>query len=131
MRRAPRGPILHVLNTKGIGRMAYTGQILENPQSGERFIFRKTAADTNGEYLEFDLELQPDGKVPGKHVHPKQEDRFEVLEGTMNFKLGRKTIVAKAGDVVTVPAGKARKITNGGFTNAQVVIHIPPSDGSK
>jgi mannose-6-phosphate isomerase-like protein (cupin superfamily) len=59
------------------------------------------------------------------------DERIEVVAGTMTFKLGRKTIVAKAGDVVTVPAGKARKITNGGFTSAQVVIHIPPSDGSK
>jgi quercetin dioxygenase-like cupin family protein len=58
-------------------------------------------------------------------------ERIEVIEGTMTFKLGRKTIVAKAGDIVTVPAGKARKITNGGFANAKVLIHIPPSAGSK
>ena len=32
--------------------MAYAGQILDNPVSGERIIFRKTAADTNGEYLD-------------------------------------------------------------------------------
>jgi mannose-6-phosphate isomerase-like protein (cupin superfamily) len=58
-------------------------------------------------------------------------EKFEVLEGTLTFRLGRKTIVAKAGDVVTVPARKARKITNGGFTTAQVLIHMPPSEGSK
>jgi quercetin dioxygenase-like cupin family protein len=58
-------------------------------------------------------------------------ERIEVIEGTMTFRLGRKVIVAKAGDVVTVPAGKARKITNGGFQDAKVLIHIPPSDGSK
>jgi quercetin dioxygenase-like cupin family protein len=107
--------------------MAYAGQILENPQSGERFIFRKTAADTGGEYLEFDLELQPDGKVPGKHVHPKQEERFEVLDGTMKFKLGRKTIIAKAGETVTVPAGKAHKFQNGGVTTAQVRVTVTPA----
>lgn len=56
----------------------------------------------------------------------KESERFEVLEGTMTFKLGRKTIVAKAGDVVTLPAGKARKITNGGFTPAHVLVHLPP-----
>lgn len=60
-----------------------------------------------------------------------ESERIEVIAGTMTFKLGRKTIIAKAGDVVTVPAGKARKITNGGFGNAQVLIHIPPSTGSK
>jgi quercetin dioxygenase-like cupin family protein len=107
--------------------MAYTGQILENPQSGERFIFRKTAADTNGEYLEFDLELQPDGKVPGKHVHPKQTERFEVLDGTMKFKMGRKTIVAKAGDVVVVPPGKSHKFQNGGMTKAHVRVQVSPA----
>jgi quercetin dioxygenase-like cupin family protein len=107
--------------------MAYAGQTIENPQSGERFTFRKTAADTNGEYLEFDLELQPDGKVPGKHVHPKQEERFEVLAGTMKFKLGRKTIVAHAGEVVTVPAGKAHKFQNGGMTTARVRVTVTPA----
>ena len=56
-------------------------------------------------------------------------ERFEVLRGTMTFKLGRKTIVAKAGDVVTVPAGKARKLANGGFTPAQVLVQLPPNAG--
>jgi quercetin dioxygenase-like cupin family protein len=58
-------------------------------------------------------------------------ERIEVLRGTMTFKLGRRTIVARAGDVVTVPAGKARKITNGGFGSADVLIHMSPSAGSK
>lgn len=107
--------------------MAYAGQILDNPQSGERFIFRKTAADTKGELLEFDLVLQPEGKVPGKHVHPKQSERFEILDGTMKFKLGRKTIVARAGDVVTVPAGKTHKFQNGGMTEARVRVQVTPA----
>ena len=53
-------------------------------------------------------------------------ERFEVTEGTMTFKLGRKTIVAKAGDVVTLPAGKAHKLENGGFIPAQAVIRLQP-----
>jgi hypothetical protein len=31
--------------------MAYAGQILDNPVSGERIIFRQTAADTGGARL--------------------------------------------------------------------------------
>ena len=68
--------------------MAYAGQIIENPVSGERITFRETAADTGGELLAIDLELRPDGHVPGMHVHPIQEERFEVTDGTMRFKLG-------------------------------------------
>jgi mannose-6-phosphate isomerase-like protein (cupin superfamily) len=107
--------------------MAYAGQILDNPVSGERLIFRKTAADTGGELLELDLELAPDGHVPGKHVHPVQEERFEVVSGTMKFKLGRKTVVAEAGDVVTVPRGVSHKFENGGDETAHVRVQVRPA----
>jgi mannose-6-phosphate isomerase-like protein (cupin superfamily) len=107
--------------------MAYAGQTLDNPISGERITFRKTAADTNGELLEIDLELAPDGKVPGKHVHPKQEERFEVLSGTMKFKMGLKTVIAEAGDVVTVPAGVSHKFSNGGDEVAHVRVQVRPA----
>ena len=59
--------------------MAYAGQVLKNPISGERIVFRKTAADTAGELLAFELFLSPDGHVPGAHVHLEQEERFEVF----------------------------------------------------
>lgn len=107
--------------------MAHAGQILDNPVSGERIVFRRTAADTGGELLEIDLELAPDGHVPGKHVHPVQEERFEVLSGTMRFKLGRKTVLAEAGDVVTVPAGVAHRFENGGDEPARVRVQVRPA----
>ncbi len=107
--------------------MAYAGQVLDNPVSGERITFRKTASDTGGELLEFDLELAPDGHVPGKHVHPSQEERFEVLDGTMKFKMGRKTVIAEAGEVVTVPAGVAHKFANGSDETAHVRVQVRPA----
>src|SRR3954447_20802312 len=98
--------------------MAHTSMKLTNPVSGETITFVTTAAESDGELLAFDLELTPDGKVPGLHVHPEQTECFRVVEGTMRFKLGRKTIIAEAGDIVTVPAGKAHKFVNGGEGNA-------------
>ena len=86
--------------------MAYAGQTIENPVSGEKITFIQTAADTDGELLEIELELSPDGAVPGAHIHPEQEERFEIVEGTMAFRMGLKKIVAGPGEVVTVPAGK-------------------------
>ena len=94
--------------------MAYAGQTIQNPVSGERIHFLRTSADTAGELLEFELELTPDGHVPGAHVHPEQEERFHVLEGTMKFRLGMRTIVAGPGESVVVPAGRVHKFANGG-----------------
>jgi hypothetical protein len=62
--------------------MAHAGRIIHNPVSGERIEFLRTARDTDGRLLEFDLQLAAGGKVPGAHVHPEQEERFRVLEGT-------------------------------------------------
>jgi quercetin dioxygenase-like cupin family protein len=107
--------------------MAYAGQTLENPVSGEKITFIQTSADTDGELLEIQLDLDPDGAVPGAHIHPEQEERFEVLEGRMVFRMGLKKIVAEAGDVVTVPAGKIHSFKNGGDTTAKVNVQVRPA----
>ena len=107
--------------------MAYAGQVIENPVSGERITFRETAADTGGELLAIDLELSPDGHVPGMHVHPIQEERFEVTEGTMRFKLGRKKVIAHPGEVVVVPPGVRHKFANAGDEGARARVEVRPA----
>ena len=107
--------------------MAHAGQIIHNPVSGERIEFLRTAADTDGELLEFELELAADGRVPGAHVHPAQEERFHVLEGTMKFRLGLRTIVAEAGDSVVVPAGRVHRFANAGDGRARARVEVVPA----
>ena len=107
--------------------MANAGQIIHNPVSGESIEFIRTAADTGGERLEFELELSPDGHVPGAHVHPEQEERFEVVSGTMEFRLGLKKIVAGPGETVVVPAGKVHRFRNGGDEEAVVRVTVTPA----
>jgi quercetin dioxygenase-like cupin family protein len=107
--------------------MAYAGQTIENPISGEKITFIQTAADTDGELLEIELELSADGAVPGAHIHPEQEERFEILEGTMSFRMGLKKIVAGPGEVVTVPAGKVHAFKNAGDDTASVRVQVRPA----
>ena len=107
--------------------MAFTGQTISNPVSGEQITFLQTAADTAGELLEFELALSPDGHVPGAHVHPEQEERFHVLEGTMKFRMGLRRIVAEAGDTVVVPAGRVHRFANGGDSTARCRVEVVPA----
>jgi Cupin domain len=60
-------------------------------------------------------------------VHPKQEERFEVVEGTMAFRMGLKKIVAGPGEVVTVPAGKVHAFKNAGEDTAKVRVQVRPA----
>jgi quercetin dioxygenase-like cupin family protein len=108
--------------------MAYAGQTIENPLSGERITFRKTAADTGGELLAIDLELAPGGRVPGGlHVHPEQEERFEVVRGRMRFRKGRKKIFAGPGDVVVVPPKTPHAFANAGQETALMRVDVRPA----
>lgn len=103
------------------------GTILENPVTGERFTFRETAATTNGELLAFDFALRPGGAVPFPHVHPIQEERFELLAGRMRFRWGLKTFVAEPGDVVVIPPGVPHAFANVGDEEARLRIEVRPA----
>jgi quercetin dioxygenase-like cupin family protein len=107
--------------------MAFSGQVLDNPISGERFIFQQTAGDTDGRLLAFDLVLAPDGQVPGGHVHPEQEERFEVLAGTVRFRKGLRSVLATAGDELVVPPGTYHRFANAGDDEAVVRVQVQPA----
>ena len=108
--------------------MAYAGQTLENPASGERITLRQTAAQTGGELLAIDLELPADRRVPGGlHIHPLQEERFEVVAGTMSFRRGRERIIAGPGEVVVVPPGVKHDFANAGDEDALVRVEVRPA----
>ena len=108
--------------------MARRGQTLVNPASGERITFRAPAAETDGELVAIDLELPEGGRVPGGlHIHPHQEERFEVVNGVMRFRVRRERIIAKPGDVVVVPAGVRHDFANAGDETALVRVEIRPA----
>ena len=107
--------------------MAYSGQILDNPVSGERFVFHTTTHDSDGELLAFDVVIAPDGQVPGAHVHPMQEERFEVISGRVRFRKGLRTVIAKAGDVVFVPAGMSHSFINDSEDEAVMRVEVSPA----
>jgi hypothetical protein len=61
--------------------MARPGDVLENPVTSPRLVLRRTTADSGGALLSFDYFLPASGSVPHAHVHPRQEDRFEIVPG--------------------------------------------------
>ena len=61
--------------------MVEPGAVLEAPTLGVRFEFRRTAAETGGEYTEMDVIGRPRGFIAQPHVHPGQVERHEVIDG--------------------------------------------------
>ena len=105
--------------------MIRTGDTIENPVTGERIVFSPDLA-RHGRRGRRDRDLRPaDGFVAAAHVHPSQEERFEVLRGTVGFKIGREKIVAGPGERLTVPAGTPHKFWNAGDERRAVRLRDP------
>ena len=109
--------------------MITTGQTLQNPVTGETLVFRTTSADTNGELVVVEAFVEPHGAVAAAHVHPSQEERFEVIAGELEFRLGDRTLVARAGDRVLVPAGTPHRFENVGDETAHFTCEVSPAQG--
>jgi quercetin dioxygenase-like cupin family protein len=109
--------------------MITTGQTLRNRVTGETLVFRTTSADTNGERVVVETFVEPNGAVAAAHVHPAQEERFEVLAGEVEFRLGKRKLVAKPGDRVLVPAGTPHRFRNVGEETAHFVCEVTPALG--
>ena len=56
-----------------------------------------------------------------------QEERFEILRGSVGFKIGRKKLVAGPGQRLSVPASTPHKFWNAGEDEAHFVCEVRPA----
>jgi quercetin dioxygenase-like cupin family protein len=107
--------------------MAKAGDELVNPVTGLRTVFRKTAQDTKGELLQVDWIGEPGWTTGPDHVHPRQEERFEVLSGKLGLRVGSVERVHGSGDVMVAPAGAPHAAWNAGDDEVHVLVDFRPA----
>ncbi len=107
--------------------MAEAGDELVNPVTGQRLVLVKTAAETGGELLEMESAFKPGGWPPGAHYHPVQEERFEVLEGTVRVMLDDKQRDLQVGEVLVVAPKQRHEMWNAGDSWARVNWQVRPA----
>ena len=74
----------------------------------------RSAADPAVDPVEFEFELAPGAAGPPSHFHPHQEERWQVKEGVMELRLGRRTMHLAAGESAAAAPGTAHSFRNGG-----------------
>jgi quercetin dioxygenase-like cupin family protein len=90
--------------------VARAGDVLENPATGDRLVFLRTAGETGGELLEYELTFVPRGFAVRDHLHPSQEERHEVLDGSLGLVVEGREQRLEAGDAVDVPPATRHRI---------------------
>jgi quercetin dioxygenase-like cupin family protein len=100
---------------------------LVNPVTGERLVFRKRAADTGGELLEFMILMAPGGFIATPHVHPNAEERFEVAGAPVMIQAGRSRRLYEPGEVAVVPPGVPHNWWNPSDRESATLIQLRPA----
>jgi quercetin dioxygenase-like cupin family protein/carbon monoxide dehydrogenase subunit G len=98
--------------------IASRGEPIENPLVGHEFhyfgdSFRilESSRDTNDGSLRGDYFAAPRAKVP-EHVHRDQEERFEVVSGTLCIRMGGREMILTPGQSAVGPPGVPHKWWN-------------------
>ena len=91
--------------------MAKAGDKLYNPVQRDWIVFGQTAEDTSGELMSGELVVPPSVGNP-LHVHPLQEEHFEVLSGTFGVQIGDERRSLGEGEEATVPPGTPHRWFN-------------------
>lgn len=107
--------------------MAKVGEEIVNPVSRERFVWRHTAESTDGGFCEFDLYLGEGALVAAPHLHPRQQERFEVNSGSIRLSSEGKEELLRAGDVRTIEPGTVHAWGNAAAGETLVTVRLTPA----
>jgi mannose-6-phosphate isomerase-like protein (cupin superfamily) len=104
--------------------MIRIGETLTNHVSGEQVTFLATAASSGGALLAFENLLPAGIAGPPMHHHPRQEERFTVLSGSLRLTLEGTPHTLDVGETLVVPAGARHTFDNrnGGAVGMRVEL---------
>lgn len=107
--------------------MIKQGDKIVNARTGQVMVFLKTGAETNGQLLQIDCISPPTAVNEPEHIHPFQENKFEIISGVCTFNIDGKERLAKAGEVVTIPSQVRHHFWNSGDTHAHYIQEFRPA----
>jgi quercetin dioxygenase-like cupin family protein len=87
----------------------------------QRYRFARQA-----DILTVNLEVDPGGRVPN-HFHPQSEERWQVVNGDVEFTVGGRTHRPKPGEQLVVAPGVRHWFINAGHDTAVLRAEVEPA----
>jgi mannose-6-phosphate isomerase-like protein (cupin superfamily) len=82
--------------------------------------------ESTPETLLFEADWEPGSHVPPAHLHPFQDERFEILEGELEAVVDGEARTLRAGETLEIPAATAHQMWNAGATHARATWRVTP-----
>src|SRR5215475_11350218 len=107
---------------------------IQVPDKGGRFVnilgipmyIRVLGRDTGGTVSVVESHDVPGGGPP-PHIHHREDETFQILEGEYEFVVGDKTILARPGTTLYAPRGVAHTYRYLGKTPGKLMCIITPA----
>ena len=85
------------------------------------------AFEPDGENLIVNAWIEPGGGLPA-HLHPRQEERWSVVDGRIRFQLGNeKRVIGPEDGVMVVPPGTKHALASVGEGETQLRCEVVPA----
>jgi quercetin dioxygenase-like cupin family protein len=107
--------------------MAIKGHSIANRITGEKITWLETAKESKGKVLRFDFCVRPQGAPPVRHLHPNQEETFEMKKGRLKVEVNGKISHLQAGERITIPKGAPHQWWNDGDEEANLTVTFTPA----
>jgi mannose-6-phosphate isomerase-like protein (cupin superfamily) len=107
--------------------MIRQGDEITNARTGQVMIFLKTSTETIGELLQIECFSPASLEREPEHIHPFQENSFEIISGSCIFHIDGKEQVIGPGQSITIPAKVPHHFWNAGDTVAHYIQEFRPA----
>jgi quercetin dioxygenase-like cupin family protein len=96
---------------------------------GASFVIKTSAETTGGERVELDMTLPPGAAGPPPHFHPRQEEEWHVLAGTLAVQIDGEWRDLREGESATIARGHIHTLGNRTNEPVRVLdVHVPALD---
>jgi mannose-6-phosphate isomerase-like protein (cupin superfamily) len=103
------------------------GDELQDERFGERYVLLETAEETGGELVRIEDAVRPGPSRRPASAHPRQEERFEVVSGTLGLTVDGQERLLRSGESFVVPPGTRHLPRNAGEGELRFVAEIRPA----
>jgi len=104
-------------------------ETIEAPTMGHRIRCQSNSVSTGGELLRFSFWMRGDASPPPLHVHPRQEERIEVVSGSVLSLSGGVRRVLGPGGTISTPPGEPHTVGPAGQDAVEMIVEFRPALG--
>ena len=104
-------------------------ETIEAPTMGHRITWLSNAVSTGGELLRFSFWMRGNASPTPLHVHPRQEERIEVVSGMVLSLSGGVRRVLGPGGTISTPPGETHTVGPAGQDAVEMIVEFRPALG--